>query len=448
MNQSIRSILSALCYRQRLTLALGLVLVLGVMLFNNLVSVDVNGWSSGFTHPLHGGDHFLTMLAVGIWAAQLRGKAIWLLPLTFVGVMSLGGLAGAAGLFIPSAELIILLSGLVFSIFIVRKIRFSSQTNVIIVAFFAFFHGFAHGQEISTSASLISYTLGFMVATLLLHGAGILIVRLLVIIFALFISHLAYAQSSVNNLLVKAPVQTTQANNTHEFFIAVHPAPPDDSHDKQLLYSAEDSDSSGVGWVEHSETHHKQSSIRWVSAIASTHPTKLPLLRVIHHACRSIAAKWLSADWLDNQLLGIHFLTSGAGKTSPPVASISHNTPCFCSTAVFCHSATHGKQVFKTTPDFDLPPAFHTLATSFLTNGVGATSPPVLTISAVVIPFDVTELAVRNSTPFKSSTALSISHPLFPSISAISKTRFKSRSPPFAFFLPTNSLGHSVLPNI
>jgi len=432
MNQSIRSILSALCYRQRLTLALGFVLVLGVMLFNSLVAVDVNGWSSGFTHPLHGGDHFLTMLAVGIWAAQLRGKAIWLLPLTFVGVMSLGGLAGAAGLFIPSAELIILLSGLVFSIFIVRKIRFSSQTNVIIVAFFAFFHGFAHGQEISTSASLISYTLGFMVATLLLHGAGILIVRLLVVIFALFISHLATAQSSVNNLLVKAPVQTTQANNTHEFFIAVHPAPPDDSHDRQLLYSAEDSDSSGVGWF----------------SLRSTHPTKLPLLRVIHHACCSIAAKWLSADWLDNQLLGIHFLTSGAGKTSPPVASISHNTPRFCSTAVFCHSATHGKQVFKTTPDFDLPPAFHTLATSFLTNGVGATSPPVLTISAVVIPFDVTELAVRNSPPSKSSTALSISHPLFPSISAISKTRFKSRSPPFAFFLPTNSLGHPALPII
>ncbi|MDP3010453.1 MAG: HupE/UreJ family protein, partial [Methylococcales bacterium] len=144
MNRLILSTLSALSNRERLLLVFGVVSVLGVILFNSVVaSVDVAGWSSGFTHPLHGGDHFLTMLAVGIWAAQLRGKAIWLLPLTFVGVMSLGGLAGAAGLFIPSAELIILLSGLVFSVFIVRKIRFSSQTNVIIVAFFAFFHGFA-----------------------------------------------------------------------------------------------------------------------------------------------------------------------------------------------------------------------------------------------------------------------------------------------------------------
>ncbi len=430
MNQPIRSILSALCNRQRLTLALGFVLVLGVVLFNSLVVVDINGWSSGFTHPLHGGDHFLTMLAVGIWAAQLRGKAIWLLPVTFVGVMSLGGLAGAAGLFIPSAELIILLSGLVFSVFIVRRIRFSSQTNVIIVAFFAFFHGFAHGQEISTSASLISYTLGFMVATLLLHGAGILIVRLLVVIFALFISHLAYAQSSsVSNLAVKATVATTQTNSPHEFFMAVHPSPPNDSHNRQLLYSGEDGGGSCVGGVARSETHHNQSAIRWVSAIASTHPTK----RVIHHATCNIAAKWLSADWLDNQRLGIHFLTSGAGKTSPPVVSITDSTPRFCSTAIFCHSATHGNQVFKTTPDFDLPNP-QTLATSFLTNGVGATSPPVLTVSAVVIPFDINELAFRNSTRFTRSTALSISCTTFSSTSALSKTRFKSRSPPFAFF--------------
>lgn len=436
MNSLILSTLSALCNRQKRLLVIGVVLLLGSVLFNSVVSsVDITGWSSGFTHPLHGGDHFLTMLAVGIWAAQLRGKAIWLLPVTFVGVMSLGGLAGAAGLFIPSAELIILLSGLVFSVFIVRKVRFSSQTNVIIVAFFAFFHGFAHGQEISTSASLISYTLGFMVATLLLHGAGILIVRLLVIIFALFISHLTYAQSSsVSNLAVKAPVTTTQTNSTHEFFMAVHPSLPDASHNRQLLYNGEEG-----SCVERNETHHRQSAISWVSAIASTHATKLPLLRVIHYATCNIAAKWLSADWLDNQLLGIHFLTSGAGKTSPPVASIIDNTPRFCSTAIFCHSATHGNQVFKTVSDFDLSNP-QTLATSFLTNGVGATSPPVLTLSAVVIPPDFNEFVFRNSTRFKRSITLSTSHPLFSSTSVLAKTRFKSRSPPFAFFSLTKRL--------
>jgi urease accessory protein len=109
MKKPIFSTLSALCKLQRLLLALGMLLVFGIVLFNSLaVSVDSTGWSSGFTHPLHGGDHLLTMLAVGIWAAQLRGSAIWLLPVTFVGVMSVGGLAGAAEVLIPGAEVIIL----------------------------------------------------------------------------------------------------------------------------------------------------------------------------------------------------------------------------------------------------------------------------------------------------------------------------------------------------
>jgi len=169
--------------RSRLWLASCLALAFGLLfpLLNIFGGLDNIGWNNGFSHPLGGWDHLLTMLAVGIWAAQLRGQAIWMLPLAFVGVMSLGGLAGAAGLTIPSVEGIILLSCAVFAVLITRKIRFSAKVNVFIVAFFAFFHGFAHGQEISTSASLLSYTLGFMLATLLLHGAGILVAKLVVL---------------------------------------------------------------------------------------------------------------------------------------------------------------------------------------------------------------------------------------------------------------------------
>jgi len=165
----------------RLLLSVGLpLLLLLAFLGRQWLNFDDIGWSNGFNHPLTGWDHLITMLAVGVWAAQLRGQAIWMLPLAFVGVMSLGGLAGAAGLAIPSVEGIILLSCAVFSVLITRKVRFSTHINVLIVAFFGFFHGFAHGQEISTSASLISYTLGFMLATLLLHGAGILVAKLVV----------------------------------------------------------------------------------------------------------------------------------------------------------------------------------------------------------------------------------------------------------------------------
>lgn len=154
----------------------------------NVSIIDLN---SGFSHPLEGWDHIVTMLGVGIWAAQLRGKAIWLLPATFVGVMSLGGVSGAAKyLAVPSAEILILLSCLVFSVLIIRKIRFNTKINMLIVAFFAFFHGYAHGQEISTSASLISYTLGFMIATLLLHGAGILVAKVILVSMTFFIAQM------------------------------------------------------------------------------------------------------------------------------------------------------------------------------------------------------------------------------------------------------------------
>jgi hydrogenase/urease accessory protein HupE len=431
MNRLITTTLSVLHNRQRLLLMLGFALILGMALFNGLTDfVEINGWSSGFIHPLHGGDHFLTMLAVGIWAAQLRGKAIWLLPVTFVSVMSLGGLAGAAGLFIPSAEPIILLSGLVFSVFIARRIRFSHQTSVIIVAFFAFFHGFAHGQEISTSASLISYTLGFMVATLLLHSAGILIVKLCVIVFALFISHLAYAQSSSNQLMSKTTAYyTLQTDSAHEFFIATYPEPPDNSsYYRQMLYSGEDGSSGDTAILQ----HHNIDFPPIVSGY--------DFVRVIYRASYQIAHEWLSADWLDKQQLGILFLTSGVGETSPPMAVVSDSSPRFCS-AVFCHTANipanNGFKISETILRFDLHNTFYTLATSFLTNGVGATSPPVwLAIFLVVF------LSFRNIPP--SFTGLFISRFLFSSNLRVIQTRLKSRSPPFAFS-STNPFGQPVL---
>ena len=423
--------LSALC-NQRLLLGLGLFLVFGIVLFNSLaVAVDSSGWSSGFTHPLHGGDHLLTMLAVGIWAAQLRGSAIWLLPVTFVGVMSVGGLAGAAGVLIPGAEVVILSSCLVFIVLITRKIRFSSRNNLIIVAFFAFFHGFAHGQEISTSASLISYTLGFMVATLLLHGAGILAVRLLVVIFALFISHLAYAQSAATGSTVKLTV-STQTDKIHELILAAHPAASFDSkHYRQLLYSGED----GRG---HAATDSRQH-----------HSPDHPLItecgrepaRAVHRTSNAMSDKLAIANLPSNHQPGIHFLTSGVGVTSPPVAVVAYDPPRCCPAAVLfapipvndCSSS------LATTRYSDLLHIFYTLATSFLTNGVGATSPPVIQTSVVVNPLDFNEFASGYSSLFKSSIALDlmVSRSPISSNSLTPQTRLKSRLTAFAIALLT-----------
>jgi hydrogenase/urease accessory protein HupE len=159
---------------------------------------DMNGWHEGFSHPLHGWDHLLTMIAVGMWAAQLRGRAVWLLPLVFVGIMSLGGLAGVAGAAAPAAEMMILLSVPVFGVLVIRRLRFRVLTSLVIVGFFAFFHGFAHGQEMPASASLFSFALGFMLATLLLHGVGIVAIRLFLLALAC-LSGGAYADRSGNN---------------------------------------------------------------------------------------------------------------------------------------------------------------------------------------------------------------------------------------------------------
>jgi len=194
----------------RLVFSVGLPLLLVLAFFaTQFLNFNDIGLSNGFSHPLSGWDHLVTMLAVGVWAAQLRGRAVWMLPLAFVSVMSLGGLAGAAGMEIPHVDGIILISCAVFSVLITRNIRFSNKINILIVAFFAFFHGFAHGQEISTSASLISYTLGFMLATLLLHGAGILLAKLVVLaatcLLTMLFSNAALAKSADAAIDCKAP---------------------------------------------------------------------------------------------------------------------------------------------------------------------------------------------------------------------------------------------------
>jgi urease accessory protein len=45
----------------------------------------------------------------------------------------------------------------------------------LIVVFFAIFHGHAHGRELPEGASALLYSLGFVIATGLLHAVGILL---------------------------------------------------------------------------------------------------------------------------------------------------------------------------------------------------------------------------------------------------------------------------------
>jgi urease accessory protein len=133
------------------------------------------GLLAGLLHPVSGIDHVLAMIAVGLWGAVLGPPAIWVLPVAFPLVMALGGLMGLLGLPLPGVEIGIALSALVLGIMVLAELRPPLWVAAVIVSFFAVFHGHAHGRELPAGASALLYSLGFVVATGLLHAVGILL---------------------------------------------------------------------------------------------------------------------------------------------------------------------------------------------------------------------------------------------------------------------------------
>lgn len=131
------------------------------------------GFAHGFLHPVGGWDHLLAMVAVGLWAAQRGGAALWALPLAFVGTMVAGGALALAGIELPQVETGILLSVVVLGGLIAAQARLPLAASVGLVALFAVFHGHAHGAEMPEAAAPALYALGFVVATALLHAAGL-----------------------------------------------------------------------------------------------------------------------------------------------------------------------------------------------------------------------------------------------------------------------------------
>ena len=127
----------------------------------------------GLAHPLTGLDHMLAMFAVGLWASQRGGRAIWFVPLTFVVVMTLGAMLGMSRVSIPYVEPGIAISILILGVFIAAAVRLPLSISAAIVGLFAIAHGYAHGTEIPATASGLTYTMGFIAATILLHATGI-----------------------------------------------------------------------------------------------------------------------------------------------------------------------------------------------------------------------------------------------------------------------------------
>jgi urease accessory protein len=134
---------------------------------------ETSGFSHGFGHPVSGLDHICAMVAVGLWATQMGGRSIWAVPLTFVAVIAFGGFLGAMGVSLPFVEKGIVISVLMLGVFIAAAVRLPLVASVIIVGLFAICHGHAHGAEMPETASGITYGIGFILATALLHACGI-----------------------------------------------------------------------------------------------------------------------------------------------------------------------------------------------------------------------------------------------------------------------------------
>ncbi|MEE1658285.1 HupE/UreJ family protein [Microvirga sp. CF3062] len=129
----------------------------------------------GFAHPFGGLDHTLAMVAVGLFAAVLGGRALWAVPATFISMMLVGGVMGVMGIGIPAVEAGIALSLVILGAILAAGSRCLISIAMTLTGVFAIFHGYAHGAEMPTEAAAALYCLGFVSATAFLHGTGLVL---------------------------------------------------------------------------------------------------------------------------------------------------------------------------------------------------------------------------------------------------------------------------------
>ena len=157
---------------KRLSISAAIFAAMTVPAFAHLNPAEHGSFMSGLTHPLSGADHVLAMIAVGLWAAQIGGKARWAVPTAFVALMSIGFILALIGAPLPFVEPGILASVIGLGLLVALAARVPVAASAAIVGIFALFHGHAHGGELGTATAL-SFGLGFVVATALLHALGV-----------------------------------------------------------------------------------------------------------------------------------------------------------------------------------------------------------------------------------------------------------------------------------
>jgi len=159
--------------QQCLPLLLALMVFLPSSALAHVESGQATGFITGFKHPWSGLDHVVAMIAVGLWGAQLGNPAMWVLPVTFPLVMSMGAMMGLLGIPLPGSEIGIAMSAILLGAMVLGELRPHLIIAALLVGFFAIFHGHAHGTELPPGESGLLYSMGFVIATGCLHATGI-----------------------------------------------------------------------------------------------------------------------------------------------------------------------------------------------------------------------------------------------------------------------------------
>ena len=129
------------------------------------------GFMAGLLHPFPGIDHLAAMLAVGVWSA-LAVRPVWVAPRAFVALLGAGALGGLAGVAVPGVEPMIAASLLVTGLLIATRAQWRVWAAALVAGLFAFFHGAAHGMELS-GVGVAQALAGMLIGSAALHLTGI-----------------------------------------------------------------------------------------------------------------------------------------------------------------------------------------------------------------------------------------------------------------------------------
>jgi urease accessory protein len=161
--------------KQGLTTALatlGFFAVAATPAFAHLDPQQHGSFAAGFSHPLFGADHILAMVGVGLWAALLGGRALWMVPTAFVFTMVAGFGLSMTDFRLPFVEPVVAASVVVLGLLALVALQAPTRLAMMLVGFFALFHGYAHGGELGEAVAL-PFLAGFALATALLHAVGV-----------------------------------------------------------------------------------------------------------------------------------------------------------------------------------------------------------------------------------------------------------------------------------